>query len=256
MMRLEEVLHAWPGFDFPTHFCLAGADGRSLVCFQNFYDQIFRDTDVPVELHLFGFDPAGNQVGSLALRVETGEAVQVPADRELGMKESGLIAVAALPRFDLHRLAQGKLRIKAHVGTGFYMIWQDSAGHVDTMHEWLAASARPLGPQTFYVVLDHAGGRIARYGLVLMSPMLDRRSTATARLALYTRSGRTLDSAGVPPLSGMGSRIVYLDEVFPAFTYLLAEHAVLGVRVESRNLVEPFSLELQRSGDFHIHHIN
>jgi hypothetical protein len=256
MMRLEDALQASPGFEFPTHFCLAGAAGQSLVCFQNFYDQIFRDTDVPVELQLFGFDPGGKQVGAFAQRLATGESVQIAADRELGMREPGLIAVAALPRFDLQRLAQGRLRVKPRVGTGFYMIWQDRAGHVDTMHEWLAASPRALRRQTFYVVFDHAAGRIGRYGLVLMSPVLDRAAIATARLALYTRTGRTLATAELPPLGAMGSRIVYLDEVFAPFGELLAQHGVLGVRVEARNLVEPFSLELQRSGDFHIHHIN
>ena len=256
MTRLEEVLHASPGFEFPTHFCLAGSAGRSWICFQNFYDQIFRDADVPVELQLFGFDSAGNQVGAFARPVATGEAVQIPADEALGMKEPGLVALAAQPRCDLHRLAQGKVRLKARVGTGFYIIWQDGAGHVDTMHEWLAASARPLRRQTFYVVFDHAAGRIGRYGLVLMSPVLDRASSAEARLGLYTRDGRTLGTVTLPPLGAMGSRIVYLDEVFPAFPGLLAEHAALGVRVAARNLVEPFSLELQRSGDFHLHHIN
>lgn len=255
MQRLEEVLAAWPGFEFPTHFCLTGAMGESLVCFQNFYDQIFRDTDVAVDLHLFGFDPSGNQVGALALRLGTGEAVQVPAS-ELQMTEPGLIAVAALPTFDLHRLAHGRLQVKRRVGTGFYVVWRDSRGHLDTMHEWLAVSAAPISARTFYVVFDHSEGRIGRYGLVLMSPVLDRSTRATARLSLYTRDGRTLASAAAPELSGMGSRIVYLDELFPAFVERLAENGVLGVRVDSRNLVEPFSVELQRSGDFHIHHIN
>lgn len=255
MIRLEELLNAWPGFEFPTHFCLAEPMGRSVVCFQNFYDQIFRDTDVPVDLQLFGFDTAGNQVGALALKVGTGEAVQVPSS-ELGMREPGLIALAALPRFDLRRLAQGKLRVKRRVGTGFYVIWQDARGHVDTMHEWLSATLGPRASQTFYVVFDHANGQIARHGLVLMNPVLDRRAKATPRLSVYTRAGRTLASIQVLPLSGMASRIVYLDEVFPLFPNLLASEGVLGVRVQSLNLAEPFTLELQRSGDFHIHHIN
>jgi hypothetical protein len=63
-------------------------------------------------------------------------------------------------------------------------------------------------------------------------------------------------SGEVQPLSGMASRIVYLDEVFPDFAHLLASEGVLGVRIESMHLVEPFTAELQRSGDFHIHHIN
>jgi hypothetical protein len=255
MTQLADLLNAQPGFEFPTHFCLAGAMGRSLVCFHNFYDQIFRDADVPVDLHLFGFDAGGSQVGDLQLKVGTGEAVQVPVT-ELGMTHPGLIALAALPRFDLRRLAQGKLRIKRRVGTGFYIIWQDGKGHIDTMHEWLAVSPQRLPAQTFYVVFDHALGRIARYGLVLMSPVLDRAENGSARLSVYTHAGRTLMTADAPPLPPMGSKLVYLDELFPTFEHSLAAEGVLGVRVDVRNLVEPFSLELQRSGDFHLHHIN
>lgn len=256
MLRLEEAVRAWPGFEFPTHFCLAGALGHSVICFQNYYNQIFRDADVPVDLHLFGFAPDGSQTGSLVVPVRTGEAVQIAPARELGMELSGLIVIAALPRFDLHRLAAGKLRVKPRVGTGFYMIWQDEADHIDTMHEWLSATPRPFGPQTFYVVFDHAGGRIARYGLILMSPVLDRQAIANVRLGVYTQRGRTLASVELPPIQAMGSRIVYLDEAFTGFATMLAEHGVLAIRVEGENLVEPFSLEVQRSGDFHIHHIN
>jgi hypothetical protein len=54
----------------------------------------------------------------------------------------------------------------------------------------------------------------------------------------------------------MASRLVYLDEVFSDFQQLLAQERVLGVRADTRNMVEPFSLELHRSGDFHLHHIN
>jgi hypothetical protein len=254
-MRLEDFVKTRPDFEFPTHFCLAGAMGHTSVCFQNFYDQIFRDTDVPVDLHLFGFDGTGSQVGELVMKIGTGEAVQVPCGN-LGMQEPGLIAVSALPRFDLHRLAQGKLRVKRRVGTGFYLIWQDAKGHVDTMHEWLGATLGPRARESFYAVFDHADGRIARYGLVLMSPVLDRLAQATPQLSVYTRKNRTLMSSFVPPLLGMASRIVYLDEVFPTFASVLANEGALGVRVQSTNLVEPFTVELQRSGDFHIHHIN
>lgn len=255
MQRLEDLLAAHPGFEFPTQFCLAGAAGRSTVCFHNFYDQVFRDADVPVELQLAGFGPQGDQVGSVSRGLAPGEAVQI-GQEELGMTEPGLVVVAALPRFDLQRLAQGKLRLKSRIGTGFYMIWHDGAGHVDTMHEWLGVSGRVLGQRNFFVVFDHAEGRIARHGLVLMCPVLERSASAEARLSVYTGAGRTLGSAAAPPVAPMGARIVHLDELFPQFGHWLAAEGSLGVRISGRNLVEPFSFERQRSGDFHIQHIN
>jgi hypothetical protein len=47
-----------------------------------------------------------------------------------------------------------------------------------------------------------------------MSPVLERGAGAKPRLSVYTRVGRKLMSGEAQPLSGMGSRIVYLDEVF------------------------------------------
>lgn len=251
---LAELMAANPGFEFPSQFCLAGSAGSSTVCFHNFYDQVFRDADVPVELHVLGFGPRGEAAGAIRRSVRTGEAVQIQSE-ELGLAEPGLVVVAALPRFDLARLAEGKLRLKRRIGTGYYMIWQDAHGHVDTMHEWLGVSAQPLGARRFHVVFDHAAGRLGRHGLVLMCPVLARGSAA-CRFTVYTAKGRALASAEAAPLPPMGSRIVELDELFPRFAEWLAAEGALGVRLDGENLVEPFSLERARSGDFHLQHIN
>jgi hypothetical protein len=251
---LAELMAANAAFEFPSQFCLAGAAGRSTVCFHNFYDQVFRDADVPVDLHVFGFGPQGEAAGAVRRSLGTGEAVQIFSE-DLGMAEPGLVAVAALPRFDLARLAAGKIRLKRRIGTGFYMIWQDAGGHVDTMHEWLGVGTQPLGARRYHVVFDHAGGRLARRGLVLMCPTL-REGSGAARLTVYTARGRVLGSSDSEALPPMGSRIVDLDERFPRFAEWLAAEGALGVRLDCTNLVEPLSLERSRSGDFHLQHIN
>jgi hypothetical protein len=255
MERLSDLLVKHPGFQFPTQLGLAGALGSTAVCFHNSYDQVFRGAEVPVTLHVCAFDGIGTQVGSVARNLATGEAAHVDC-AELGMREPGLISVAALPQFDLAGLAAGKIHLKSSIGTGFYVIWKDGAGHLDTMHEWMPVSGNPLGKQTFYLVFDHAGGRIARYGLVLMNPALGAELTGNARIEVYTRTGETLGVAANQDVPPMGVRFVYMDDAFPKFQDWLAREGALGVRIKSRNLVEPFSLELQASGDFHIHHIN
>lgn len=252
---LAELIAAHPDFEFPSQFCLAGAAGRSTLCFHNFYDQIFRDADVPVELHVLGFDAQGQPAGMARRSLATGEAVQIDSD-ELGLREPGLMVAAALPRFDLARLAEGKLRLKRRIGTGFYMIWQDAEGHVDTMHEWLGVTTQPIGHRRYHVVFDHAGGRLDRYGIVLMCPTLDASVRGEASISVYAASGKTFGSVETPRLNPMGSRIVDLAELFPRFADWLAAEGALGVRLDCRNLVEPFSLERSRSHDFHIQHIN
>lgn len=250
---LAELLAANPGFEFPLQFCLAGSAGRSTVCFHNFYDQIFRDADVPVTLHVLAFGSGGRPAGAICCEVVTGDCAHVDSE-QLGLKEPGLVVTAALPKFDIERLAEGKLRLKRRIGTGFYMIWQDAAGHVDTMHEWLGVSTQPLGARRFHVVFDHAQGRLHRHGLVLMCPVLGA-SSGEATLTVY-RKGGALGTARAPTVEPMGSRILDLEELFPSFGEWLAGEGALGVRLDCTNLVEPLSLERSLSGDFHLQHIN
>ena len=54
----------------------------------------------------------------------------------------------------------------------------------------------------------------------------------------------------------MGSRLVYLDEVFPGVGGWFERHRALGARIEGVNLVEPLTAEFHASGDLHLHHIN
>lgn len=251
---LAQLIAAHPGFEFPSQFCLAGSAGHSTVCFHNFYGQVFREADVPVELHVLGFGPQGEAAGALRRSVATGAAVQIESE-ELGLKEPGLLVAAALPRFDLTRLAKGKMRLKRQIGTGFYIIWHDANGHVDTMHEWLAVSPKPLSQRRFHVVFDHSRGRLERHALVLMRPALGA-GAGESRLTVYTASGRELGSAPGPNVLPMGARIVELHNLFPSFSAWLATEGALGVRLDCANLVEPLSLERSRAGDFHLQHIN
>jgi hypothetical protein len=255
MGTLEEFLARNPAFACSTQFCLAGPLGGSVICFHNYYGQIFKGKDVPVDLHLFAFDPEGREASYVAVSLDTGEAVQLAA-ADLGMTQPGLVAVAAVPRVDLHSLAAGRVRLKKGVGTGFYVIWQDASGHFDTMHEWLPVAAERIPPQTHYAVFDHAGGRISHYGLILMSPIANRARQGHARLAVRTPVGRELAAQSVGPVPAMGSRIVHMEDLFPEFARWIATEGALAVRIESRDMVEPFSLEIHQSGDFHFHHIN
>lgn len=253
MSGLGDFVDRNAAFELPTHFALAGEYGSTLICFHNFYDQVFPGADVPVDLHLFGFDGAGRETGALAVAVRTGDAVQVPA-AELRMTEPGLVAAAAVPRFDLRTLAEGKFKLRKRIGTGYYMIWEDGRGHADTMHEWLALSRAPIARRTSYTVFQHAGGRIARCGVVLLSPTLDASAAGQARIAAFGPSGRRLASAELTRIPAMSARLVLLDELLPGFAGFLAAEGAISVKVESANLAEPLSYEQQVSGDFHIQH--
>src|SRR5215213_2476828 len=106
MLTLETLLHEHPGYSLPTQYRV-GAPGSTLICFHNFYDQLFPGEDTPVDLHMLAFDADGSQVEGETLRVATGEAVQYSAELA-DARGSGLIAAMAVPAFDLVRLNAGK----------------------------------------------------------------------------------------------------------------------------------------------------
>jgi hypothetical protein len=254
MLALDELLRAQPGYSLPTQYRV-GAPGTTLLCFHNFYEQLFAGEDTPVDLHVLAFGEDGAQVHGETVRVATGEAVQYTA-ADADAAGSGLIAAMAVPAFDLARLNAGRLKLRSELGTGFYVIWKDSAGHLDTMHEWMPVSTQPLGATRHFFVFDEARHAVARVGLALVNPCCAQEASATGELALYTCRGDMLGCAALPPVAPMGSKLVYLDEVFPDVAHWFERFGALGARIDGVNLVEPLTAEFHASGDLHLHHIN
>ena len=253
MLTLDELASEHPGYSLPTQYRV-GAPGRTVLCFHNFYEQLFPGADTPVDLHVLAFAEDGGQVHGETLRVPTGEAVQYSA-AVADAAGPGLIAAMAVPAFDLVSLNAGRLRLKSELGTGFYVIWNDSEGRVDTMHEWMPVRSTPLASSRFYFVFDHARQAIARLGLALVNPCRASGATSNGRLTLYTRGG-VLGTADLPEIAPMGSRLVFLETLFPCVRQWFAAHGALGARIDGTNMVEPLTVEYHASGDLHLHHIN
>ncbi|HEX2830020.1 MAG TPA: hypothetical protein VHP37_26975 [Burkholderiales bacterium] len=254
MLRLDALMRDKPGYSLPTQYRL-GAPGQTVLCFHNFYEQLFPGQDTPVDLHVLAFAEDGSQVHGETLRVATGEAVQYSA-AAADARGSGMIAAMAVPAFDLAQINAGRLRIRSEIGTGFYVIWKDARGRLDTMHEWMPVRATAGGESRYFFVFDAARHLLARVGLVLTNPCCARGADATGTLALYDRAGTVLGRERLPAVPPMGSKLVYLDELFPDARTWFERHGALGARIDGVNLVEPLTAEFHQSGDLHLHHIN
>ena len=255
MTTIADLLDQHPQFQVPTQYRIAADMGRTTICFHNFYEQLFRGEDTPVTVHLCLFDSAGREIGHVAERVATGAVLQYDLGRT-GVRESGLVGVVAVPEFDIKAKAAGKFRVKRSIGTGFYVLWEDTSGHVDTMHEWLAVRRAPIGPSGYSFVIDAGGGAIKRHGLIATNPCLGQDGTAELKIDICTADRRMLGSRTAAQLAPMGSALCFLDDLFPDIAGWLSANGPLVVRAFGKNLAEPFTLEVHRSGDFHIHHIN
>jgi hypothetical protein len=254
MVTLEDVRRAHPEYALPTQYRV-GAPGSTLLCFHNFYEQLFPGEDTPIDLHVLAFAGDGTQVSGETLRVATGEAVQYSASIA-DAAGSGLVAAMAVPAFDLTRVNAGRLKLRREIGTGFYVIWKDGSGRLDTMHEWMPVRSAPLGESRHSFVFDSSRRALARMGLALMNPCCAPGGQASGTLSLYAQSGEPLGSAALPAIAPMGSRLVELDTLFPAIASWFDRHGALGARIDGVNLVEPLTAEFHASGDLHLHHIN
>jgi hypothetical protein len=255
MILLDELLREHPHFSLPTQFRLGVPLGATTLCFQNYYEQLFPDRDTPVDLYVVCFGENGEQLDGTVLRIETGEAVQYTPD-SANLNGNGLIAAMAVPAFDIAAYSAGKFKIRSQIGTGFYVIWDDSKGHIDTMHEWMSVLREPLPFANHYFVFDSGQAKLERFGLAVVNPASGAGWESRPSVSIYNSARRLLGAGQLDAIAPMGARIVFLDKMFPDLGGWFSDHGALGVQLSGANLVEPLTVEVHRSGDLHIHHIN
>lgn len=254
MSTLSWLLADYPGFGFSTQFGPANDTFNTVIGFSNYYGQVFRDNEIPVNLHLIYFDADGNETAAREVRVPHGGAVQVDAAAE-GISSDGMIAVSAIPDADIVAINNGRVNLKSPITTGFYIKWESPQGGRDIMHEWAAMGTTPSGPATQHAGFIRAAEDI-EHGFVLMNPIANKDAISNPRLVLR-ESGQSvsLSEITLDPIPSMGSRIVLLAKHFPDFNTRLNDGASLVVDVIAENLAPPLTIEWHPRGDFHIHHL-
>lgn len=253
---LTQRLREQPQFEFATQYAPVGKGWNTVIGFFNYFGQVFRQTPTAVKVQAVFFDAQGQERASHEVAVKANDAVQIDA-RALGVESDGLVAVRAIPEIDIHTLADGKVKLRKHIGTGFYVSWEHDGGFRDVMHEWNAATPEALKPSTQYAGF-RAHADLTAQGLILMCPVLAERSNQGEPLShpcieVLDARGKTLHTmhAAVP---SMGTTQIELSMI-PAFAQQMREAGQAVVKVSAAQLAGAFTREQHRSGDFHIHHL-
>lgn len=254
MSHLDALLQHHPGHAFATQYVLAETGWNSFLSFHNYYDEVFPGKRITARLHLVFHDPDGRETLNYEVDIAPGGVAQIDC-RKLGIRVSGIVAMAAVPAADLTKLAEGKFKIRSHIGTGFYITWERQGRWRDMMHEWTDVVTNESAVNVQHVGFA-ASNQPVDYGMVLMNPSIAPSSGLPIALTLRTDKGHQVGrTAEMQALPAMGSRIASLSEIFADFTDLLGKHRRLVVSVASRNHSPPLTAEWHRSGDFHLHHI-
>lgn len=254
MSQLRDLIQRHPRFAFSTQYVTLDENWNSVVAFHNYFDEIFPGKQITAELLLVFHNHAGHETLVHTTKVAPSASVQLDC-RALGVHASGIVALAAIPEFDLTALSEGRLKIRPQVTTGFYITWDRGGRWRDTMHEWTDVSLAPPKISTQHVGFAAVYPNI-ECGMILMNTSLSPVEVSTISLTLCDRFGRqAAASVRVPALPPMGSRMMKLSEHFPGFEELLRKHSSLVVGVTSRSHSPPLTAEWHPSGDFHFHHI-
>lgn len=251
----DELLKRFARYEMPTQFCLVQKGISSIVSFYNYYDQIFPDQKIAVDLYMVFFDGEGREAAMVHKEIPCHGYIQFDAKTVVN-DFCGMAGVVAVPKADVDALSAQRLVLRKVISTGYYMTWLDDKGHTDVMHEWAAVSRKPNPNRNkFYVTLDNYSRKID-WGVVLMNHILMKDVSADAHpvLRILDRKGKTLGEKALEPLHGMQTRHVLIREVFPQLQDWFKNDGALGLCVESENLVMPVSTEWHESGDFHFHH--
>lgn len=254
MSQLEQLMHQHTGYAFSSQFCLAGGEWSSIFSFFNYYDQVFPNGNISVRLLMVFHDFAGREIKVHEQTVAPGVAVQVNT-RELGVEQSGIMAVAAIANADLNNLAAGKFAINQKIPAGFYVTWDRAGTHRDTMHEWESV-ANTLPTSTLHHVGIQHSNTSETQGLVLMNPNLAVTQPGTDMLTLrIAKTGKLIGKVALDRLPPMGSRMVEYSELFPEFHAHLEQHGQLVASLSTTQQAGPLTLQMRNSGEFHIHHL-
>ena len=223
------------------------ASFHTRLCIYNYFSELFPQVKTGATVHLWFFDRNGACVARQTVPLAYRGQLQFDV-RELGIQFEGAAGVSMVPETLPQFTHSG-------VGTGYYVLYYDDAGHADFSHEWehmrFRASdsvpwicvVRPrLVPDTQLVVMNRYYGTDAEEG------------TARWSATLRNGAGQVLATTNMPPIPPRGLVRLRLDEMFADIATHADREQVLSVEANGRNIQGPFTLVHARNGDFNIHH--
>lgn len=254
MYKFEEFLIKNPNYGLSSQYGFCDGDFNTIISFYNYYDQIFPDYKVDVNLNLFFFDKYGNQADHREIFVGYKEKINFDF-RKNKIKNSGIFALAAVPVDDLSSYNKNNLKIKKIISTGYYVKWENNFGFNDIMHEWDLLTINKINKKKFYV--SYYLNKPNLYNnLILMNTVFHDSFIANPILRLINKSKSIIEGEiKLGSMKPMSSKIILLDDCFNNFNKKIRNDEILIVEVESENLTEPMTFQVYNNGDFHIHHM-
>jgi hypothetical protein len=254
MSTIQTLLASEPHVEFSSQYAPVEESMNSIICFINYYDQVFKESKTDVALHLIFFDANGVETGYKQLSISANDAIQFNPKSE-GFQSNGMVAVAAVPKKNIHEINKGSLKIRNKVGTGFYIRWENPNGGKDLMHEWAALQMQHLSEETHHIGIVNTTQHID-HGVILMNPIAD--AYAVCRPTLHLRAPGTkevIESITLEPIPSLGTRFIKYSDVLSKFNNTLKSDKKLVIDVIAENMSPPLTAEWNKFGDFHFHHI-
>ncbi|MDT5269269.1 MAG: hypothetical protein QOH49_1455 [Acidobacteriota bacterium] len=217
------------------------------LCVYNYYSELFPDVKTGATAYMWFFDQSGREVGRREEHLGFRGQLRFEVS-EVGEGFEGIAALSlvpdTLPEFKPQR-----------VGTGYYALYYDDAGHADFSHEWEAMKFEPgpsppwiclvrpmLFPDTQLVVMSSYFGADGEAG----------RAEWVARLR--NAHGAVVAEKQMPALPPRGCARLPVNEVFPEARALAEREGTLSVEVQGSNIQGPFTYVRGPGGDINIHH--
>ena len=256
-MLLKDALKNYSDYELATQYCPSNEKLETTLCFFNFYGQVFPDANLDLDLHIFFFDKKGMQTGYVVEKIPGRGFIQIDV-RKYVTQDSGMVCLMAIPGRSVTALAQQKnIRIRKKLGTGYYVVWKNASGSMDTMHEWMPVNAVRGHDPDHYLVIDFHE-RIKSHGIILMNSCFPGKAEEDVRShpVVEVYSNRLLlESFQIDSIGPMNTVEVNLEESVAKLEGWLKKYKSLLVKVRGDFLSPPLTKETHVSGDFHIHHI-
>jgi hypothetical protein len=238
------------------HFAYERDGIHSTVHAHNYFSLLFPDADIPAQLELSLYDPAGTLVAEHAERLGSHQSRFVelepllPPDRR--GRHYGTVTFRIVP---LAPLPEAK-KNENDYGSEMFMMYRDARGHHSVSHSFWGVVEHVFRTARWIRALP-AGGTLET-SLVLQSGywgdnmLFQRYARGTLDLTNARGARRRVRLARIPP---RGSSVLDLASAVPDFE-AFAGGDYLTAQVTGVNLyIKPLTLTRARvTGDFNIHH--
>lgn len=254
MSIIQTLLSNEPEFEFSTQYAPVEDSINSIICFINYYDQIFKESNTDVSLHLVFFDKNGSETGYKKLDIAANDAVQFNPKLE-GIQSDGMVAVAAIPQKNIHEINKGGLQIRNKIGSGFYIRWESDSGGKDLMHEWAAIQQFHLPREVHHIGISKTTHNI-EHGVIIMNPVVDSKAISKPTINLRVSGKKEIiETVSLEPIPPLSTRVIKYSDILTKFNKTLTDEKSLIIDIIGENMSPPLTAEWNRFGDFHFHHI-